>query len=384
MRNVKRFFFFLLAGLVSAEACAHTLDWMENPSSLTPNNPMVFYYPRELSGKFYVDPSYYEPCTVVVNLNVSTSTLINAQVLPPNPANSVTVVVQILRAPSNHLENATITGEWHATGLPPGNGCDALSPNPFSVPITVTDQSTSMQIYFLNGAVTVTGPNALLQYSSCLDGPWFTFARGPSVTFPKMMPTVFFQQTKEVGKFVAGVILDNSSMPVPNLSIGLQYDGTKTFSDFGGTYSLPRLPLGINWLSYSNSNGANLNLAVSNSVNTSSNAFTPAMVKIAMAAAPLVAATNSCNCTPWVAIGFATLPDGRSPVYYAGGANAPNGGTPDCGQPVVTVTPPAGAPFTISAGSGHHHNSGANPASGTWTVTAVVCGQTKTATVTVP
>ena len=107
---------------------AHEVDWMENPYAFAPNNAMVFYYPRELSGKFYVDPSYDEPCTVVVNLNASTSTLVNAQVLPPSTANSVTVLVQILRAPSNHTENATITGEWHATGLPAGSNCNDANP----------------------------------------------------------------------------------------------------------------------------------------------------------------------------------------------------------------------------------------------------------------
>src|SRR5450755_1268841 len=97
MRIFARIVFFLLVGLLPVGVLkAHIVDWMENPFGFSPGNAMVFYYPRELSGHFYVDPSYYEPCTVVVNLNPSTSTLINAQVLPLNPANSVAILVQIL------------------------------------------------------------------------------------------------------------------------------------------------------------------------------------------------------------------------------------------------------------------------------------------------
>jgi hypothetical protein len=59
-------------------------------------------------------------------------------------------------------------------------------------------------------------------------------------------------------------------------------------------------------------------------------------------------------------------------------------GPADCGQPKVTVTPPVGAPFSIAVGTSLHQNSGANPASGTWTVTTTVCGRSKSCMVTVP
>jgi len=383
-----RIVFSLLAGMLSMGMIqAHEVDWMENPFAFFPSNPMVFYYPREISGRFYVDPSYDEPCTVVVNLNASTSTLVNAQVLPPNPENSVTVAVQILRAPSNHLENATITGEWHATGLPAGHSCDATNPNPFSVPITVTDQTPLMQIQSIGsgGWLNVTGPFGALQFSRCLDGPWTTLGIGQVFKVKIMMDIGFFRETKQLGRFVGGVVLDNSNAPVPNLTIGLQYGGSKTFTDFGGAYSLSRLPIGMNWLSITNpGTGANLNVEIANTNNTATNAYTDAMITAVLATAPLISPTNICNCTPWCSIGFATLNGGRTPVYFAGGANNPNGGTPECGQPQVTVTPPVGAPFTISAGASSHHNSGPNPASGVWTVTAVVCGQTKSASITVP
>ena len=104
----------------------------------------------------------------------------------------------------------------------------------------------------------------------------------------------------------------------------------------------------------------------------------------AMAAAPQVTNAIACNCTPWCAIGFGSLPGGQTPVYYAGGANPPKNGTADCDQPQVTVTPPSGTTYSITPGSSRHQNSGPNPASGTWTVTTTVCGQSKSCTVTVP
>jgi hypothetical protein len=386
MRKFSHIAVFLLIGLLSVgRSKAHLVDWWpENPSGLAPANPMVFYYPNELSGRFYVDPSYGEPCTVYVNLNASTSSLVNAQVITTTPANSVTVVVQILRAPSNHTETATITGEWHASGLPLGFGCDATSPNLFSVPITVTDQTPPVRIASINSSwVSLTGPNRALQFSSCLTGPWATIAAGPTVMV-KRMPTGFFRQTKQVGNFVAGYLFDNVSWGVPNETIGLENGGATATSDSSGSFTLPRMPVGFGWFAISNQIGASLRVGITNKDTSPTNPFTAVAVKIAMAAAPIVPPTNVCNCTPWCSIGFATTPDGQTPIYFAGGANSPSSGTPDCGVPVVTVTPPVGAPFTISAGTDHHHNSGPNPASGTWTVTAVVCGQTKTASVTVP
>ena len=99
------------------------------------------------------------------------------------------------------------------------------------------------------------------------------------------------------------------------------------------------------------------------------------------AAAP---ATNACNCTPWCAIGFGTLPGGLTPVYYAGGANPPKDAPPSCDVPEVKVTTPNGTTYPIIAGSARRQNSGPNPASGDWTVTTSVCGQSKSCTVTVP
>jgi len=371
--------------LCVSTANAHVVDWMENPLGYAPSNPMVLFYPFELTGKVFVDPSYKEPCTVIVNMNATTSSLVNVQVLPPNPENSVVVAIQVLRAPSNHSESVTLSGEWHATGLPMGSNCDAVLPNNFSVPITVVDQPPPLRVTGVNSSwVMLSGPYRSLQQSSCLTGPWSTLAFGQTFNVRKTMGEGYFKQTRELGKFVGGYVWDNSGAPQQNLSFDLQYGGAKVFTDFTGSYAFPRLPKGVNWLSLSNAIGASLNMAVTNTDTTPSNSYTAAMIKAVMAADPPVSPTNVCNCTPWCAIGFGTVEGGITPVYYAGGANNPSGGTPDCGTPVVTVTPPVGAPFTITAGTGHHHNSGPNPASGTWTVTAVVCGKTKTASVTVP
>jgi len=385
---MRKFSFIVLTLFAVLSVCvvqAHTVDWMENPTSFAPANPMVLYYPRDLSGKVFVDPSYGEPCTVVVNMNPSPSSLVNVQVLPPNPERSVVVLVQVLRAPSNHNESVTISGEWHATGQPDPTNCDAVNPNAFSVPITVSDQPPPLRVAGYNSSwIMLSGPYRALQHSSCLTGPYETLGVGQSFNIRKTTGEGYFVQTRTLGKFIGGYVWDNSGAPQQNLTFDLQYGGAKVSTDFTGSYAFPRLPLGVAWLSLSNAIGASLNLAITNTDTTPSNSYTAAMIKAVMAADPPVSPTNVCNCTPWCAIGFGTVDGGITPVYFAGGANNPNGGTPDCGTPVVTVTPPVGAPFTITAGTGHHHNSGPSPASGTWTVSAVVCGKTKTASVTVP
>jgi hypothetical protein len=370
---------FLIGGLK-----AHDVDWWENPYGFFPGDPMIFYYPRELSGHFYVDPSFYEPCWVVVNLDPSTSTLVNAQVLPPNPANSVSVLVQILRAPSNHIETATITGEWHATGFPLLSGCTAITPNKFSVPIVVSDQVPPWQFqvsanrqWFMIDA----GFSSALQFSSCLTGPWLNIGQGQMFTVENRMRVGYFQRSKDLGGYVGGMATDNSGNPLMGLIFRLFYGGVSATTDSSGTYSIPQLPYGMNLMSLTNPIiGASLNIVVPATNNPATN--NPANIKVAMAADPIVAVTNACNCTPWCAIGFCTMPSGSTPIYYAGGANSASG-APSC-DTQVTVTPPSGPSFTISPGSGHQHNSGPNPAAGTWTVTTTVCDKTKSATITVP
>jgi 2,4-dienoyl-CoA reductase-like NADH-dependent reductase (Old Yellow Enzyme family) len=78
----------LLAGfLLLVKLQAHDVVWWEDPDGFSPSNAMDFYYPWEVYDYIGVVPSTNEPCTVVVNLNPPSSTLISAQVLPTNPAN---------------------------------------------------------------------------------------------------------------------------------------------------------------------------------------------------------------------------------------------------------------------------------------------------------
>lgn len=380
MRNAIRTICLLFAGLLLAgQLKAHDVVWWENPTGLVPSNPMVFYYPNELSGQFHVAPSSGEPCTVAVSAS-STSTLVNAQVLPPNPANTVDILVQILRAPSNHLETATITGEWHATGLPAGQGCDATNPNPFSVTISVSDQMPKWGFKLNSMANWVdidTGFNCALQSARCLPGPWVNIGSGQKFWVNNDVPVRFFQRSRMLGGFVSGTVTDSSGSLLSGINLGLLYGGPSTTTDSTGSFSFfPRLPWGMNVISISNSAGASVNIPVPATNNTAVD------FKVAMVTAPPV--TNACNCTPWCAIGFGTLPGGTTPVYYAGGANGPGSGAANCGQVQVTVTPPGGTPLPITPGSTRSQNSGPNPAAGTWTVTTIVCGQTKTATLTVP
>ena len=391
MRNFPRIIFSLLAGLFCAGGVqAHTVVWdWENPEGITPTNPMKFY-PDEDYDFVDVVPSTGEPCTVVVNItSIVNPSLISAQVLLPNPANEVGIFVGVRREPTNDLtETAIINGEWHATGLPPGNSCDAISPNPFSVPITVygikstppfvSTISVDKQWIMFNA-----GYNCALKAGGSLSGPWWNVGTGQQFTLPVDMPAAFFIRERKLGAFVGGIITDNSGSPYSGLQVGLLYGGPRMTSDVLGKYSYDyRLPLGLNLISITNPIGASVNVEVMNT-NTATN-YLMANFKVAMVAAPPVSPTNICNCTPWCAIGFGSGYGGQTPVYYSGGANNPASGTPECGQAVVTVTPPSGPPITIKPGSNHAQNSGPNPASGTWTVSSTVCGVTKTATITVP
>jgi hypothetical protein len=323
---------------------------------------------------------------VVVNITGNDNpSLIGAQVLLPNPANEVAIAVTVRRDPTNNIsETANIYGEWHATGLPPGFGCDAVTPNPFSVPITVlgikspspflVTLSTDKKWIMFDARY-----NCGLKAAGSLSNTWLNVGTGQQFTVPIDMPTRFFSRERKQGPFVGGTITDNSGSPYSGLSVGLLYGGERMTSDSLGKFSYDyRLPLGVNLISITNPIGASLNVEVVNT-NTATN-YMAANFKVAMAVGPPV--TNACNCTPWCAIGVGT--GYTTPVFYSGGANNPASGTPSCGTAVVTVTPPSGPPITIKPGSGRDQNSGPNPAFGTWTVSSTVCGVTKTASITVP
>jgi hypothetical protein len=377
-----RIFSLMLAGLLlGGELKAHDVIWEEDYYDGSFSSiPMDFDWPSDLFDYISVTPSANEPCIVVVNLYAQSSTLIKAQVLPPNPANEVDIMVVPLRAPSNHLETATVSGEWHATGLPVGYDCTATNPNPFFVPVTVSDSNLvwgttpapDKKSVNIDTKVTCT-----LQAADKVTGPWLNVGIGQMFKINMDMTAGFFQRFKRIGGFLSGTVTDNSGNPLPNIYVGLLHGGATATTDATGVFSfLSRLPWGMNLIAFTNPIGASLNIAVPNTNNN------VVVFKLGMAGGG--PATNACNCTPWCAIGFGTFADGETPVYYSGGANPPSSGTANCGEAVVSVTTPGGVTFPITPGTQGHQNSGDNPVPGTWTVTATVCGQTKSATVTVP
>lgn len=382
MRNIKRSVFFLIGGLcLAGDLKAHNVIWGENPSGYAASNPMVFYYPIEYHGNVTVAPLLGEACTVVVNLSATSSTLVSASVVTENPGNRVGIRVLILRAPSNHVETATISGEWHATSLPTPDFCTATNPNPFTVPIQVSDQPPKWQAYATANGQWInldTGYNTTLQFSNCLTGPWLNIGIGQMFSVKNDMKVGFFQRSMDVGGFISGSVSDSWGNPLSGLGFGLLNSGPIVNSD-GGYYQLPRMPLGMNLIAITNPMiGANLNVEVLNTNNVVEDWVTD------MEGETNDIVTNVCNCTPWCAIGYGVLPGGQTPVYYSGGANSPKGVPATCDTPTVTITPPSGKPFAITPGTTRHQSSGPNPASGDWTVTTTVCGKSKSATVTVP
>ena len=360
---------------------AHEVIWWMDPESAQP--VLDFYYPREFYDYITVAPSEGEPCIVAVNLDPPSSTLVNAQVLPPNPDNSVDIRVQVLRAPTAGDETATISGEWHATGFPIGKDCTAVIPNKFSVPVSVLNRVVLWKLALTEDRRWLkidAGVDCALQASESLTGPWLNVGMGKTFKVSTEMPSGFYNRSRRLGGYVSGTVTDDSGKPLSGVTLGLLYGGPAASTSSKGAFSYSRLPWGMNLMSVTNPEGnASLNFVLSATENVT------AIVRAAMAAAVAAAtATNACNCTPWCAIGYGVLPGGQTPVYYAGGANPPKNAPADCGQPQVTVTTPGGVTSPITPGSAHHQNSGPNPASGTWTVTAVVCGQTKTCTITVP
>jgi hypothetical protein len=370
----------LFAGLfIVGELPAHEVIWWQDPDGSAPGNKMDFYYPAEFYDYITVAPSSGEPCTVVVNLDPLNSTLISAQVLPPNPANVVDIRVLVLRPANGSFETATITGEWHATGLPLDNDCTALTPNKFSVPIVVLGRSPLWRFTLAVDRQSIgidAGFDCALQATDSLTGPWLNVGKGQMYKINFDMPVRFFQRFTRLGGIVSGTVTDPAGKPLSGATLGLLYGGSTASADANGAFSFPRMPWGMNLIAITNPIGASLNVVVPATNNTA------VAFKVAMAVAAPV--TNACNCTPWCAIGFGSLPGGQTPVYSAGGANSPKNAPADCDQPIVTVTTPSGTTYPITPGSSRHQNSGPNPASGTWTVTTTVCGLSKSCSVTVP
>jgi len=356
--------------------------WWENIWGFFPEIPMFFYYPDDFFDYIGVVPEDEEPCTVTVYLDPLNSTLIKATVLSPNPENSVYIEVDLLRAPSNHLETATISGYWIATGLPTGEFCDATNTNSFSVPITVSEETLSADKQEINLDA---GFNCTLQMSDSLTGPWWTVGVGQTFSAYNDAIVGFFRRSKELGGYVHGKVTDKSGKPLSNIALSLIYGGASAMTDTNGDFAFAdRLHKGMKVYQATGPNGAILNFADEGVAEGGDTNDTTENYEVEMDGETNDVVTNVCNCTPWCAIGFASSSAGQTPVYYSGGANPPKTGTPNCEEPEVTVTPPSGKSYKITAGTHERQNSGANPAAGTWTVTTVVCGITKTVSIDVP
>jgi len=202
----------------------------------------------------------------------------------------------------------------------------------------------------------------------------------------------FFKGTHRLGSAFGGLIMDCSGSPQAGFNVGLMYGGLNSTTLSDGSFSFYGLPRGTNLIAVTKpftfadpvtgSNrtetvGLNIEVPATNPTNIF---YQMLQFKVAAVVAPVPA----CNCTPWCAIGVGTLNGTETPVFYAGGALPPKSGPANCGPVQVTVTPPSGVAYPITAGSGKHQNSGPNPGTGTWTVTTVVCGQSKQASITVP
>jgi hypothetical protein len=203
------------------------------------------------------------------------------------------------------------------------------------------------------------------------------------------MKAYYFKSTKRPGGDVSGALTDDAGNPQSGFSVDLLYGGAPATTASDGSFNVVGLPWGTNVLSLINSltfvdPGTGTNRTETAGIEVMVPAIVPYGTLQFKVVVQIFPPPPACNCSPWCAIGFGTINGAQTPIYYAGGANPPKGVPPNCGVPQVTVTPPNGPAFAITPGSGRHQNSGVNPASGTWTVTTVVCGQTKMASLTVP
>jgi hypothetical protein len=379
----------LILGLLANGAVrAHNvLCW--NPATYSyDTNTIRILYPTEDTGWVCVTPEltyylgygyYYEPCTVGVNVTNSSS-LLNATVLTPNPANTVWINIKVLRPPVGSYELATVSGEWHATGLPAGYSCDATNPHPFTVSVGVWHSNLVWQVWQAtpgstrNELTLDAGENCTLQFANSVTGPYFNVGQGQRFTICTDMGAAFFQRsTPRLGGYAAGYVRDGSGNPLANIKLGLLYGGPTARSDAYGAYAFPPLTWGTNLFTLTNPLGASLNVLapiLSNLVAS----FTVSMT---------VGAAVS-NATPWCAVGYAALDGVQSPLYYAGGVSRSGTWTGSHTWPQVWVNPPGGNAFSIRPGSSWYQNSGPNHKPGLWTVTTIWSGLSNSASLMVP
>jgi hypothetical protein len=393
MRNVMRTIFLLFPSLVLlGELQAHNVVWLENRDGASPTNPLVAYFPPQapryvnVYPLIYADGSY-EPCIVQVNLDPQTSPLVHATVIQPNPANQVQILIQVLGYPANHSETVILSGEWHATGSPDPNECTSTSPTQFTVPVTVSDEAppTRISIGGIAWYKLDTGFPAFLQSSQCVTGPWETIGFGQQYSVLSRMRDGFLQRFMGEGGYISGWATDPQGNVIQGLGADLRYGGSPAVIDSFGNYGFDRMAPGKNGIVFSRADDADDEEAEEEELEVEADATTNTAINWTMdwedetnAPPP----TNLCNCTPWCAIAVGSAPGGLTPVYYSGGANSAPGSSGTC-EAEVTVTPPSGPSYSITPGTGHRQSSPPDPAAGVWSVTATVCGQTKTASITV-
>jgi hypothetical protein len=381
------------ASLIGLELKAHEVDWFESYYSGSTNIPMTFSTtdPNYLDQYIEIYPTFFEPCTVVVNLDPQTSPYIDAHFVDGNEANWVEIEVSVLKVPlSTNPILATVSGEWHATGFPPLSGCDATNANRFSVPVKIALSRSQWKLTLSSDRQNLwidTGSAVALQASDSLAGTWINIGMGVSFWVPPEQNAQFFTGILRLGGGLSGTLTDAACNPQTNVTVGYPYGGATATTAGDGSFLLGGLVWGPNLIALMKSitfvdagTGSNrTETAGIEILAPATNSYVAAQVKVEVQVWP---PPPACNCSPWCAIGFGTLNGAQTPIYFSGGANPPKGVPPTCGQPQVPVTPPSGAPFPIMPGTGRHQNS--DSASGTWTVTTTVCGQSKSCTITVP
>lgn len=389
---MKTFILIAAASLFNLQLGAHEVDWFESYYFGSTNLPMVFstLNPRYVDQYIEVYPSFFEPCTVVVNLDPQPSPYIDAHVVGANPANWVEIEVSPVNVFSGNVIQGTVSGEWHATGLPALSGCDATNAHYFSVPVKIALAPSQWKLNLSSDRQNLwidTGSAVALQAADNLAGPWMNIGMGVSFWVPPDHNAQFFTGTLRLGGGLSGIVTDKTGNPQTNLTVGLPFGGATITTGSGGSFLLGGLPWGTNLIAMMKSitfvdPGTGSNRTETTGIEIlapATNSYGAVQFKVEAQVWP---PPPACNCSPWCAIGFGTFNGAQTPIYFSGGANPPKGVPPTCGQPQVTVTTPSGTTFPITPGTNRHQNS--NPSPGTWTVTTTVCGQTKSCSVTVP
>jgi hypothetical protein len=380
-----RFVVSLFAVIFAANTVqAHVVTWEGNSMGTNGSSQLTVYYGPGAFAIAQVEPEKGEPCTVVVGLNQSSSSLVSATVFG-NGLNTVYILISVLRPPNGTSESALITGVWAATGYPPLSGCNGSST--FTIPITVVPSAPPWKLApgptgYSAGVWITPGFNCTLARASSPAGPWYNIGMGNRdfYVYNDMM-AAFFERKTELAGYLSGQVVDAKGNPKTGVTVDYLCGGMPATTDSTGAFvTADKVAMGVNTMTISSSDGAVLPIEVS-TVDTDDD-DTEVEWYYQEDSNTNIVVTNVCNCTPWAAIGFGYSSSGQTPLYYSGGANMPKTGA-SCGTISVTLTSPSGANTPVMPGTGHRQNV-VSPASGLWTVTTTVCGLIKTVSIDVP